>query len=81
MLNRFKYNASHTKHNKTCQLWTHENHAVYLYSPGFKKGVVKKTTPSGGLYGQTLMKTPFIRTHIAFGFDPVSPLEILPGNN
>ena len=35
MLNRFKYNASHTKHNKTCQLWTHENHAVYLYSPDF----------------------------------------------
>jgi REP element-mobilizing transposase RayT len=35
MLNRFSFSARQTKHNKTYQLWTHENHAVYLYSPEF----------------------------------------------
>jgi hypothetical protein len=32
MLNRFKFNASHHKVNKYYQVWTHENHAVYLCS-------------------------------------------------
>jgi REP element-mobilizing transposase RayT len=37
MLNRFKFNASHHKSNKYYQVWTHENHAVYLYSNEFLK--------------------------------------------
>lgn len=35
MLNRFKFNASHLKSNKNYQVWTHENHAVILYSNKF----------------------------------------------
>jgi REP element-mobilizing transposase RayT len=35
MLNRFKFNASHIKCNKEYQVWTHENHAMILYSNNF----------------------------------------------
>ena len=35
MLNRFEFNAKQHLRNKTYQFWTHENHAVYLYSPEF----------------------------------------------
>jgi REP element-mobilizing transposase RayT len=37
ILNRFKFNASHLKANQYYQVWTHENHAVILYSPEFIK--------------------------------------------
>ena len=37
ILNRFKYAASKHKRNDTYQFWTHENHAVILYSPEFVK--------------------------------------------
>lgn len=35
MLNRFGFNARQHSRNKTYQVWTHENHAVQLYSPEF----------------------------------------------
>lgn len=35
MLNRFSFNAKKHSRNKNYQVWTHENHAVYLYSPMF----------------------------------------------
>jgi REP element-mobilizing transposase RayT len=35
MLNRFHYSANQHSRNKTYQVWTHENHAVYLYGPKF----------------------------------------------
>jgi len=35
ILKRFKYNASQIKSVKNYQLWTHENHAVQLYSDKF----------------------------------------------
>lgn len=35
MIVRFKHHAGNTKQNQSFQLWTHENHAVYLYSPDF----------------------------------------------
>lgn len=35
LLNRFRFKASQHSRNKNFQLWTHENHAVYLYSPDF----------------------------------------------
>ena len=35
MINRFKFNASQRKGNKEYQVWTHENHAVWLYSNEF----------------------------------------------
>jgi REP element-mobilizing transposase RayT len=35
MLNRFSFNARRHSTNTTYQVWTHENHAVYLYSPKF----------------------------------------------
>jgi REP element-mobilizing transposase RayT len=35
MLNLFGYNARQHARNKTYQVWTHENHAVYLYGPKF----------------------------------------------
>jgi len=35
LLNRFKYRAKQHSRNNNYQVWTHENHAVYLYSPGF----------------------------------------------
>ena len=35
ILNRFKFNASHLCTNKYYQVWTHENHAILLYSNNF----------------------------------------------
>ena len=35
MLNRFSFNAKQHSRNKNYQVWTHENHAIYLYSPEF----------------------------------------------
>jgi len=35
LLNRFSYRASQHLRNKRYQVWTHENHAIYLYSPEF----------------------------------------------
>ncbi len=35
MLNRFQFNAMQHMRNKTWQVWTHENHAVYLYGQKF----------------------------------------------
>ncbi|HPE17419.1 MAG TPA: transposase [Tenuifilaceae bacterium] len=35
MLNRFGYNAQQHSRNKNYQLWTHENHAVILFSNSF----------------------------------------------
>jgi len=35
ILNRFKFNASHLTSNKVYQVWTHENHAILLYSNDF----------------------------------------------
>ena len=35
MLNRFSFNARQHSRNKTYQVWTHENHAIYLYGPEF----------------------------------------------
>jgi len=35
MLNLFEFHARQHSRNKTYQVWTHEHHAVYLYSPGF----------------------------------------------
>jgi REP element-mobilizing transposase RayT len=35
MLDRFKLNALHSKVNKYYKVWTHENHAIHLYSNKF----------------------------------------------
>lgn len=35
LLNRFEFRAKQHSRNKNFQLWTHENHAIYLYSPEF----------------------------------------------
>lgn len=35
ILERFIINASHHKANKNFQMWTHENHAILLYSNNF----------------------------------------------
>jgi len=35
MLNQFKYNARHHARNQSFQVWTHENHAIYLYCSKF----------------------------------------------
>jgi REP element-mobilizing transposase RayT len=35
ILNRFRFNATHLKGNKNYQVWTHENHAILLYSNEF----------------------------------------------
>ncbi len=35
LLNRFKYRAQHHSRNNNYQVWTHENHSVYLYGLGF----------------------------------------------
>jgi REP element-mobilizing transposase RayT len=35
MLNRFEYKARQNKRNEFNQVRTHENHAIYLYSPEF----------------------------------------------
>jgi REP element-mobilizing transposase RayT len=37
MLNRFKFNASQHAGNKNYQIWTHDNHAILLYSNEFIK--------------------------------------------
>jgi REP element-mobilizing transposase RayT len=35
MLNQFRYNASKHQRNSRYQVWTHENHAIWLYSNNF----------------------------------------------
>ncbi len=35
MLNQFSFNAKKHSRNKSYQVWTHENHAILLYSPEF----------------------------------------------
>ena len=35
MLNIFSFKTKKHKRNKSYQVWTHENHAIYLYSPDF----------------------------------------------
>ena len=35
LLNRFQFNANQHSRNENYQVWTHENHAIYLYSPEF----------------------------------------------
>jgi REP element-mobilizing transposase RayT len=35
IINRFRFNASHHNANKVYQVWTHENHAIFLYSNEF----------------------------------------------
>jgi len=35
ILNRSAFNAQKHKRNKSYRVWTHENHAIYLYSPDF----------------------------------------------
>ncbi len=35
MINRFTCNARQHAHYQIFQVWTHENHAIYLYSPEF----------------------------------------------
>jgi REP element-mobilizing transposase RayT len=37
IISRFKYNASKHKRNKEVQVWTHENHAIQLFSNKFIK--------------------------------------------
>ena len=37
MLNRFQFNAQRHSRNENYQLWTHENHAVVIYSPEFAR--------------------------------------------
>jgi REP element-mobilizing transposase RayT len=41
IINRFKINASQRSTNKYYQVWTHENHAVVLYSNSFIKEKVE----------------------------------------
>ena len=38
MLNRFRFNAQQHSRNENYQLWSHENHAVILYSNDFIQG-------------------------------------------
>jgi len=35
ILNRFRYNAQRHSRNENYQMWTHENHALVIYSPQF----------------------------------------------
>jgi REP element-mobilizing transposase RayT len=35
LLNRFEYRADQHRRNESYQVWTHENHAVLLFSPEF----------------------------------------------
>jgi len=35
LLNRFEFKAKQHNRNTQYQVWTHENHAIYLYSPEF----------------------------------------------
>ena len=37
MLNRFQFNAQKHSRNENYQMWTHENHAVVIYSPEFAR--------------------------------------------
>ena len=37
MLNRFQFNAQRHSRNENYQMWTHENHAVVIYSPDFAR--------------------------------------------
>ena len=37
MLNRFQFNAQKHSRNEHYQMWTHENHAVVIYSPEFAR--------------------------------------------
>lgn len=37
MLNWFQFEAQRRSRNEHYQLWTHENHAVVIYSPEFAK--------------------------------------------
>ena len=37
MLNQFRYHAQLTARNEMYQVWSHENHAMHLYAPGFIK--------------------------------------------
>jgi len=37
MLNRFQFNAQRHSRNETYQMWTHENHAIVIYSPQFAR--------------------------------------------
>ena len=37
MLNRFHFNAQQHSKNENYQMWTHENHAVIIYSPEFAR--------------------------------------------
>lgn len=37
ILNRFKFNAAHLNGKQNYQVWTHENHAVIIYSHDFMK--------------------------------------------
>jgi REP element-mobilizing transposase RayT len=37
MLNRFQFNAQRHSRNENYQMWTHENHAVVIYSPEFAR--------------------------------------------
>jgi len=41
IINRFKFNASHHSRNTTYQVWTHENHAIYLYSNEFIRNKIE----------------------------------------
>ena len=41
MLERFRFNASLRKVNKNYQVWTHENHAILIYSNLFIKEKIK----------------------------------------
>ncbi len=37
MLNRFQFNAQRHSRNENYQMWTHENHAVVIYSQEFAR--------------------------------------------
>ena len=37
MLNRFQFNAQRHSQNENYQMWTHENHAIIIYSPEFAR--------------------------------------------
>jgi REP element-mobilizing transposase RayT len=34
-INRFAFNTKKNQRSKNFQVWTHENHAIYLYNLGF----------------------------------------------
>ncbi len=41
IINRFKFNASQRSVNKKFQVWTHENHAILLYSNEFIRSKIE----------------------------------------